>query len=296
MARILVVDDEEFNRDMLSRRLAKKGYTVDVAESGNEAIQKIEAEEFDLVLMDIRMPGMDGNEALEIIRRDLSPMALPVIMVTAEVDSATMVKSLGMGADDYVTKPIDMPVLIARMENKLTVSQSVKEQLAVSSSATPTEGQILELIQGGENQNVEFKSTLRFNIRSGKIGKEITHAWLKTVAAFLNSDGGTLLVGVDDDGNLVGTELDDFRNDDKYLLHVNNSIKTNIGMESISHIDFDLVSCRDKKVLWVHCRPIEDPVFLKSGNDEEFYTRFGPASRKLSMKEMLAYVKNRGGQ
>ena len=294
MARILVVDDEELNRDMLSRRLTKKGYEVTLAESGAEALRQVDDQDFDLVLLDIRMPGMDGNEVLEALRKTYSPLQLPVIMVTAEVDSSTMVKSLGLGADDYVTKPIDMPVLVARMENKLRVSQSVQEKLSsVSDSSSPSEQQIHAMIDSGESQNVEFKSTLRFNIRSGKIGKEITFAWLKTVVAFLNSDGGTLLVGVDDEGQLLGTELDDFKNDDKYLLHVNNAIKTNVGMEYISHIDFDLIDCGDKKVLWVQCQPFEEPVFLKNGNDEEFYTRFGPASRKLTMKEMLAYLKNR---
>ena len=296
MGYILVVDDQEHNRDMLTRRLNRKGYETLAAEDGPTAIEYINSESIDLVLLDIRMPGMDGNEVLSIIRDKYSPTDLPVIMVTAEVDSESMVKSLGLGADDYVTKPIDLPVLLARMENKLALSRSVKERLAAASTSdtfAPTPDDVQATIKAGEGQNTEFKSTLRFNIRSGKIGKEIEIAWLKTVVAFLNTEGGTLLVGVSDDGEIIGTELDDFRNDDKYLLHVNNAVKRSIGMEFISHISFDLVPYEGKKVLYISCRPHTEPVFLKNGENEEFYARFGPASRKLSMKEMLKYVQNR---
>lgn len=296
MGYILVVDDQEMNRDILTRRLSKKGYEVLEAESGSLALEKIEQESIDLVLLDIRMPGMDGNQALEIIRKTHSPTDLPVIMVTAETDSSTMVKSLGLGADDYVTKPIDLPVLLARMENKLTLSQSMKEQLALQGGEKDTANAIdlQSIIAHGENQNVEFKSTLRWNIHANKMGKEIEIAWMKTVVAFLNSEGGTLLVGVADDGEIIGTELDKFKNDDKYLLHVNNSIKDFIGVEYANHISFDLVDYKEKKVLYVHCKSFEDAVFLKNGQEDEFYVRFGPSSKKLTTKEVLGYIQSRG--
>lgn len=293
MGYILVVDDEELNRDMLSRRLGKKGFDTLTAESGQKALELIDSNDIDLVLLDIRMPGMDGNEVLEEIRKTKNGMTLPVIMVTAETDSNTMVKSLGLGANDYVTKPIDLPVLLARMESKLALSQSVKEQL----SSTSSEDDIFnveEVIAKGESQHIEFKSTLRWNIHSGQMGKEIEQAWMKTVVAFLNSEGGTLLVGVADDGEIIGTELDKFKNDDKYLLHVNNSIKNHIGVEYANYIKFDLVDYQEKKVLCVECKPFDEAVFLNMGKEEEFYVRFGPSSKKLTTKEALGYMQNRG--
>ncbi|UCE70237.1 MAG: PAS domain-containing protein [Flavobacteriaceae bacterium] len=149
------------------------------------------------------------------------------------------------------------------------------------------------LIVGGENQNVELKSSLRWNLHSGKIGKEIEIAWLKTLVAFMNSDGGTLLIGVSDDGEILGTEIDKFKNDDRYLLHVNNAIKSHIGLEHITYLSFGLVPIQGKKILKIECQPSKDPVFLSIDGKEEFYARFGPSSRQLSTKEVLNYVKNR---
>jgi hypothetical protein len=243
------------------------------------------------------MPGMDGNEVLEVIRKTHSPTDLPVIMVTAENDSSTMIKSLGIGANDYVTKPIDLPVLLARMENKLAMShgaESNSDQTSTDTSSNSKVNDIKNIIDGGENQNVEFKSTLRWNIHAGKMGKEIEIAWMKTVVAFLNTDGGTLLVGVADDGQLLGNELDKFKNDDKYLLHVNNSIKDFIGLEYASQISFELVTIDNQNILVIYCKAYEEAIFLKNGNEDELYVRFGPSSKKLSTKEVLKYMQNRG--
>jgi len=294
MGYILVVDDEELNLDMLTRRLSKKGYETLQADNGAKALKLIEDNDIDLVLLDIRMPIMDGNQVLKTIRKTHTPTQLPIIMVTAEVDSSSMIKSLGLGADDYVTKPLDFPVLLARLENKLSLSKSIKKKLSGVGSGTVKKvsdsDKIKSIIAVGENHTAEFKSTLRWNIHAGKMGKEIEIAWMKTVVAFLNTDGGTLLVGVADDGELLGNELDAFKNDDKYLLHVNNSIKDFIGLEYISNIQFDLVKVEDKQILLVECKPHKEAVFLKNGNDDEFYARFGPSSKKLTTKEVLGYM------
>lgn len=297
MGKLLIVDDIEQNREILRRRLARKGYDILEAEGGPAALILIEVEEIDLVLLDIRMPGMDGNQVLAKIRETYSPTDLPVIMVTAETDSSSMIKSLGLGADDYVTKPIDFPVLVARIENKLALKRMVAEQLAEKGNEEEPEldaASVQALIDGGETQTVEFKSSLRWNLHSGKVGKEIEIAWLKTVVAFLNSDGGHLLVGVADDGEILGTSIDKFQNEDKYLLHVNNLLKSAIGMEYISYIAFDLYPVGDEKVLVITSKPHPEAVFLVNGNDEEFYVRFGPSSRKLSTKEVLSYMQSRG--
>lgn len=296
MGYILVVDDQEQNRDLLSRRLMKKGFDTLVAENGQDALDLIEKEEIDLVLLDIRMPGMDGNEVLEIIRQNYSPTILPVIMVTAETDSDSEVKSLGLGADDYVTKPVDFQVLLARLNNKLAISKLLKEKSTNNSIPVKnaiSEEKLTALIAEGESSQLEFKSTLRWNIHSGKIGKEIEIAWLKTLVAFLNSDGGILLVGVKDDGSINGLSLDNFKSEDKLLLYVTSSIKDQIGSEFIGYISYDLVAISNEKILFIECNPIDEPVFLKNGNDEEFYARFGPSSGKLNTKEVIAYLKNR---
>jgi len=117
---LLIVDDEESNRDMLSRRLQRQGFEVLQAEDGPQALASIRAQAPDMVLLDIRMPGMSGMEVLQAIREEHSPTQLPVIMVTAEGHSASIVEALQMGANDYITKPVDMPVALARIRTLLS--------------------------------------------------------------------------------------------------------------------------------------------------------------------------------
>ncbi len=131
--KILLVDDNEMNRDMLSRRLARKGFDVTVAEDGAEALQAITECDFDLVLLDIMMPGMDGLQVLEILRRDRTPLDLPVIMATAEDSSSDVVRALKLGANDYVTKPLDFSVVLARVQTHLSLKRA-KEELEATNA------------------------------------------------------------------------------------------------------------------------------------------------------------------
>src|SRR5262245_1645768 len=103
-ATLLIVDDEELNRDGLTRRLQRHDYEVVAAKSGSEAIELLCEQQFDLVLLDIMMPGMNGLEVLKFLRRVDSLIDLPIIMVTAKGESEDMVEALELGANDYVTK------------------------------------------------------------------------------------------------------------------------------------------------------------------------------------------------
>jgi serine/threonine protein kinase/CheY-like chemotaxis protein len=116
---LLVVDDNEDNRDMLSRRLSRKGFTVLAAEDGETALDILEDKKVDLVLLDVMMPGLNGLEVLKIIRSTRSSTELPVIMATAKSDSEDVVEALELGANDYIIKPLDMPVVFARVQAHL---------------------------------------------------------------------------------------------------------------------------------------------------------------------------------
>jgi len=116
---LLVVDDNKMNRDMLSRRLIREGFSVLTAESGQQAIDMVRAHALDLVLMDLMMPDMTGTEAIAILRQTYSALQLPIIMVSANTDSEEMVKAITNGANDYVTKPIDFPVTLAKIKSYL---------------------------------------------------------------------------------------------------------------------------------------------------------------------------------
>ena len=117
--RLLVVDDIADNRIILSRRLVRRGFDVVEAHGGKPALELIAQQTFDLVLLDIMMPDMDGIEVLKAIRRSHSASSLPVIMVTANGQSADTVSALTLGANDYVTKPVDFPVALARIEAQI---------------------------------------------------------------------------------------------------------------------------------------------------------------------------------
>ena len=120
--RILIVDDDPVNCEILQTILQRDQHTVVIASSGLEALRELSAAPggMDLVLLDLRMPEMDGIETLKVIRSDYSASELPVIMVTAEGDTAVMVEALDSGVNDYLTKPIDARVLSARVRTQLS--------------------------------------------------------------------------------------------------------------------------------------------------------------------------------
>ena len=123
-ATVLLVDDDAMNRDALSRRLGRKGYTVLTAQSGSEALELLSSHRVDAVLLDVMMPGMSGIETLRRLRQTRSLSELPVIMVTAHDRSEDVVEALGLGANDYVTKPIDFPIALARIRTQVTARRA----------------------------------------------------------------------------------------------------------------------------------------------------------------------------
>jgi diguanylate cyclase (GGDEF)-like protein/PAS domain S-box-containing protein len=125
-AALLVVDDNEANRDALSRRLRQRGYVVTMAADGAEALSLIEQSTFDLVLLDVEMPGLSGFDVLTRIRDTHSREQLPVVMVTARTAGEDVVEALKFGANDYLTKPIDFPVAVARIETQLSHKRAIE--------------------------------------------------------------------------------------------------------------------------------------------------------------------------
>ena len=107
-ARVLVVDDLDVNRTLMKRQLGRRGYDVIEAENGPRALEIVDQEKIDIVLLDIRMPGMDGIEVLKHLRKTHSALNLPVIMVTAEALTEVTVEALQAGANDYLVKPVDI--------------------------------------------------------------------------------------------------------------------------------------------------------------------------------------------
>src|ERR1700720_1725444 len=119
-SRLLIVDDNEMNRDMLARRLLRKGYVVGLSENAKGLLARVKEDGIDLVLLDIEMPEVTGLDALKTLRECYSSIELPIIMVTAKAQSDDIVKALDLGANDYLTKPIDFPVAVARIGTQLS--------------------------------------------------------------------------------------------------------------------------------------------------------------------------------
>jgi DNA-binding response OmpR family regulator len=137
---LLLIDDEELNRDMLGRRLELEGLSVVLAENGRQALSLLERQPFDLLLLDVMMPEMSGLQVLAKVRTKYPPLELPIIMVTANTESQDVVEALRLGANDYITKPVNFPVAMARIEMQLRSKRSHRQVLE---SQQPARGKIL---------------------------------------------------------------------------------------------------------------------------------------------------------
>jgi sigma-B regulation protein RsbU (phosphoserine phosphatase) len=204
---LLVVDDEELNREGLSRRLQRHGYAVAAARSGREAIELLGRSRFDLVLLDVMMPGMNGLEVLKFLRRVDSPIDLPVIMVTARGESGDVVEALELGANDYLTKPLDFPVVLARIRTQLSLRRSVRQ-------ITELEG---KLDARNREREITAAGMAALSARVAadlEAAARIEKAFLPAVPAQL--PGYHLVWAFEPCGRITGDSLNVFRLDDRH--------------------------------------------------------------------------------
>lgn len=174
-------------------------------------------------------------------------------------------------------------------------SRQLKDLPRLSIDPAHPEADLYDLIGRGEDAHLEFKSTMRHNLRTGKAGKEIELAWLKGVTAFLNTDGGIVLLGVADDGTLLGLDADGFENDDKCRLHFKNLLNQHLGPEYARLVRFALYDLEGQRIGAVECERSSTPVFLRAKNNEEaFLIRTGPSNIELSLSRALKYIQERG--
>ncbi len=152
----------------------------------------------------------------------------------------------------------------------------------------------IELIDKGETEQVEFKSSMRWNAKSGTSDHLIEQAIIRTIAAFLNTKGGTLLVGVRDDGKVVGIGSDRFENSDKMMLHLTRLIKQRIGTLHMRFIRFEVEEIDGEHVLRVDVDPATIPAYItESNNHESFCVRTGPSTTQIQVSKIYDYIQMR---
>jgi CheY-like chemotaxis protein len=122
MSRLLLVEDNEMNRDMLSRRLQRKGYEILIAVDGQEGVDKARGEKPDLILLDMSLPVMDGWEAARLLKGEDGTKAIPIIALTAHAMSGDREKAIEAGCDEYDTKPVELPRLLEKIQTLLAKS------------------------------------------------------------------------------------------------------------------------------------------------------------------------------
>jgi CheY-like chemotaxis protein len=152
---------------------------------------------------------------------------------------------------------------------------------------------IPELIAQGESDRLEFKSTLQWDVRQNQENKKLQYSSLKTIAAFLNTEGGVLMIGVEDNGNLYGLEKDIqcLKNGslDKFERHLVQLIESNIGKRFLSFIKIRFATIEDKNICAVYIQKANQKAFLKSDKGTEFYIRTGNSSRFLNVPDIYDY-------
>ena len=167
--------------------------------------------------------------------------------------------------------------------------QYISEEILLSNSGASLQ----EIVEGGENDTVEFKATLRVNLTTGKKDKKIEYAVIKTIAGFLNSDGGILLIGIADDGSPIGIQHDNFKSEDKMNQHLVNLVKSRIAAHAMTKIRINFEDYLGNRVMKVECDPSHVPVYVKEGSEERFYVRMGASTDHLPPSQIPDYIKTR---
>ena len=300
--RVLLVDDNLTNLRVLYQALEAEGFELLVAQSGEEALRIAEDAPPQLILLDINMPGLDGYETCRRLKESEATKDAIVIFLSARREVTDKIKGLDLGAVDYVEKPFQFEEVVARVKKHLGIfhrqqelesrNKELEEQVEGGFQAL-SEADLKRMTTGGESARLEFKSTLRVNLHTQKTDKHIENACLKTVAAYLNSRGGILLVGVDDQGCPLGLDQDRFPSEDKMLLHWNSLLKAHLGPEFSPFIRSEPNDVDGKRLLVIECLPAPEPVFFRRENTEAFYIRTGNGTQELKPSEILAYLGRR---
>ena len=222
---------------------------------------------------------------------------LPAISAGIAADRLALMLRLHALPDGWEQLPYE-EFLRRRREEMAKIIREAYERLIsepVRQDVAPVD--IAAIIAAGEGDRVEYKSTLRINLHTGEKDPRMEDAVIKTIAGFLNTHGGTLMIGVADDGNPVGIEADVFANEDKMHLHLTNLVNDRIGPRAWTAIHANFDDHEDVRVLVVRCEKAQAPAYVKEkAGGDAFYIRTGAATVALSTQETVEYIRQRFAQ
>lgn len=281
--KVLVVDDLPDWRITLSGLLIDQGYEVQVASSLDGAMQLLENESFHVAIIDVRLDESDedNRDGLVLLRqlKERWPF-IEVIILTGYADVSMAQEALN---PNYHGERLAHSFLEKTQTNLLLerVGQIYQDNIQT-------------LISQGEQENVEFKSSIRWDYEKKNVNTGFQKVIAKSIAGMMNNTGGTLLIGVADDGTVVGIEYDlkTLRkpNTDEFELVLIEFIQNNLGLEFIKHVDISFEKFEEKEICMVSIDPSPKPVFFESGNNSEFWVRMRNSTRQLDVKGATEYI------
>lgn len=235
--------------------------------------------------LSVGVSGQIRRELLERVLVALPPLELQEKIVEAHRKLDNIKEEVKKLSNELAVNP----------ENSLLISSSLSNMKLGEITRLGEADEVRKLARLGESKKLEYKSTLRFDLSTNKKNKELEKAVLKTIAAFLNTEGGVLLIGVSDDGSISGidVEINEFHNEnsDSFLRHFKDIVKQNIGESFYPYIDYNLINVGQARILRVDCQASDIECYLL--RTEEFYVRTNPATDKLEGRRLVDYIRAR---
>lgn len=294
MIKILVIEDEVPLQEEILELLRLEGFEAIGAATGNIGVKLAKQHLPDLILCDITMPLLDGYGVLLKLRNDPATATIPFIFLTAKANRKDMRRGMEFGADDYLTKPFTSAELLLAIHVRLAKREALASMYG-QGLAPVSEQSVAELIGLGESATLGFQRALQWDAEQNQVSRDLHLSVLKTIAAFLNSNGGTLIIGVDSDGTVYGLQHDLGTLGDRSLGAFEQTLMSlihkHIGVKFVPFIKIHFEEVEGCPVCAVGVDRASEPVFIQTRHGREFFVRMGNITRAFDPQEAVSYVR-----